>query len=151
MDIEKVKLNLLKRSNLLLEKTKLNSEKYQKERKNLLDFTSRSTVDYVEWENILKYIETIVSLDEKLSLKKSDFQYLKDLAIFLKNQKVRESDNKKTIFKVTDSSNNTHLFLTRNSAEEFIQNNNSNNLQIDIVKNTNEELEHLLELIKRNF
>lgn len=58
------KLNLLKRSNNLLEKTKKDYKKYEKERKTLLELTRNESVDYDEWENILTSIEILVSHDE---------------------------------------------------------------------------------------
>lgn len=64
MDISKMdpkKLDLLKRSNNLLEKTKKEYMKYEKERKTLLDLTRNESVDYDEWENILTFIENLIN------------------------------------------------------------------------------------------
>lgn len=47
---------------------------------------------------------------------------------------------------------NTRLFLTRQKAEEYIANNKElKNSTIVIVNDKNDELEHLLNLIERNF
>lgn len=64
MDISKIdpkKLDLLKRSNNLLEKTKKEYMKYEKERKILLELTRSESVDYDEWENILTSIENLIN------------------------------------------------------------------------------------------
>ena len=150
------KLELLKRTNKLLEETKIEFRKYEKERKLLLKFTRDSNPNTEQWEQILAYLESIINLDKNLNLKEADFNYLKDLANLLREQKVRKKDindeNKNAIFKVTDKLNNTRLFLTRQKAEEYIANNKElKNSTIVIVNDKNDELEHLLNLIERNF
>ena len=155
-DITNKKLELLKRTNKLLEETKLEFRKYEKERKLLLEFTQHSNPNTEQWEQILAYLESIINLYKNLNLKEADFNYLKDLANLLREQKVRKTDindeNKNAIFKVTDKLNNTRLFLTRQKAEEYIANNKElKNSTIVIVNDKNDELEHLLNLIERNF
>ena len=155
-DMTNKKLELLKRTNKLLEETKLEFRKYEKERKLLLEFTQNSNPNTEQWEQSLVYIESIINLDKNLNLKEADFNYLKDLANLLREQKVRKTDindeNKNAIFKVTDKLNNTRLFLTRQKAEEYIANNKElKNSTIVIVNDKNDELEHLLNLIERNF
>ena len=155
-DITNKKLELLKRTNKLLEETKIEFRKYEKERKLLLKFTRDSNPNTEQWEQILAYLESIINLDKNLNLKEADFNYLKDLANLLREQKVRKKDindeKKNIIFKVTDKFNNTRLFLTRQKAEEYIANNKElKNSTIVIVNDKNDELEHLLNLIERNF
>ena len=155
-DITNKKLELLKRTNKLLEETKIEFRKYEKERKLLLEFTRDSNPNTEQWEQILAYLESIINLDKNLNLKEADFNYLKDLANLLREQKVRKKDindeKKNIIFKVTDKFNNTRLFLTRQKAEEYIANNKElKNSTIVIVNDKNDELEHLLNLIERNF
>lgn len=155
-DITNKKLELLKRTNKLLEETKIEFRKYEKERKLLLKFTRDSNPNTEQWDQILAYLESIINLDKNLNLKEADFNYLKDLANLLREQKVRKKDindeNKNAIFKVTDKLNNTRLFLTRQKAEEYIANNKElKNSTIVIVNDKNDELEHLLNLIERNF
>ena len=155
-DITNKKLELLKRTNKLLEETRLEFRKYEKERKLLLEFTRDSNPNTEQWEQILAYLESIINLDKNLNLKEADFNYLKDLANLLREQKVRKKDindeKKNIIFKVTDKFNNTRLFLTRQKAEEYIANNKElKNSTIVIVNDKNDELEHLLNLIERNF
>lgn len=156
LEITNKKLELLKRTNKLLEETKLEFKKYEKERKLLLEFTQNSNSNTEQWEQNLAYLEGIINLDKNLNLKEADFNYLKDLANLLREQKVRKKDindeNKNIIFKVTDKFNNTRLFLTRQKAEEYIANNKElKNSTIVIVNDKNDELEHLLNLIERNF
>ena len=156
LEITNKKLELLKRTNKLLEETRLEFRKYEKERKLLLEFTRDSNPNTEHWEQILAYLESIINLDKNLNLKEADFNYLKDLANLLREQKVRKKDindeKKNIIFKVTDKFNNTRLFLTRQKAEEYIANNKElKNSTIVIVNDKNDELEHLLNLIERNF
>lgn len=61
LKINPKKLDLLKRSNELLEKTKKNYKKYEKERKLILELTTSDSVDYEKWENILISIENLVN------------------------------------------------------------------------------------------
>lgn len=60
LEINPIKLDLLKRSNKLLEKTKKDYKKYEKERKMLLELTRNSSIDYDEWEQILVSIERLI-------------------------------------------------------------------------------------------
>lgn len=61
LKIDQKKLELLKRSNELLEMTKKNYKKYEKERKIILELTTSNSVDYEQWENILMSIENLVN------------------------------------------------------------------------------------------
>lgn len=60
LKIDSKKLELLKRSNKLLEMTKKNYKKYEKERKLILELTTSDSVNYEQWENILISIENLV-------------------------------------------------------------------------------------------
>ena len=64
LEINNKKLELLKRSTKLLELTKSDYKKYEKERKTLLGLTRNSSANYEEWENILKTFEDMVYLDK---------------------------------------------------------------------------------------
>ena len=64
LEINSKKLELLKRSNKLLEATKSNYKKYEKERKILLELTRNNSVNFGEWENTLKVFEDMVYLDK---------------------------------------------------------------------------------------
>lgn len=61
LEIDSKKLVLLKKSNELLEKTRENYKKYEKERKTLLELTRNESVDYDEWENTLISIENLIN------------------------------------------------------------------------------------------
>jgi len=64
MDISKIdpkRLDLLRKSNKLLEMTKKQYMKYEKERKKILELTRNESVDYDEWENILISIEKLIN------------------------------------------------------------------------------------------
>ena len=64
LEINNKKLELLKRSNKLLEATKSDYKKYEKERKLLLELTRNNSINYEEWENTLKIFENMVYLDK---------------------------------------------------------------------------------------
>ncbi len=64
MDILKMdskRLDLLRKSNALLEKTKKEYKKYGNERRILLELTRNESIDYDEWENILTSIENLIN------------------------------------------------------------------------------------------
>lgn len=64
MDVSKIdpkRLDLLRKSNKLLEMTKKQYMKYEKERKIILELTRNESVDYDEWENILISIENLIN------------------------------------------------------------------------------------------
>jgi hypothetical protein len=61
IEIDAKKLDLLKRSNDLLDKTRKNASKFSKERKILLDLTVDKNVNYDKWESILEeYEKTLI-------------------------------------------------------------------------------------------
>lgn len=61
LEIDPKRLNLLKKSNELLERTKKEYKKYEKERKIILELTRSKSVDYDEWKNILTSIENLIN------------------------------------------------------------------------------------------
>ena len=56
------RLELLKRSNILLEKTKKTKKLYQEERKLLLKLSSDTSIDYDVWEKILDCLEVLIKI-----------------------------------------------------------------------------------------
>ena len=64
LNIDSKKLELLKRSNNLLERTRKKYKKYEIERKLLLELTTNMPEDYAKWEKILDSIETLVKSEE---------------------------------------------------------------------------------------
>lgn len=60
LDFENKRLELLKRSNILLEKTKNNCKLYQEERKLLFKLTINNSIDYEVWERILDCLEMLI-------------------------------------------------------------------------------------------
>lgn len=147
-------LDLLKKCNELLEITKCDLEKYEKERKILFEITKNNNVDFELSLSIVNSIAAIINLDKFLNIKEKDCAYLKDLSIILKEQETRNSDkNNNILFEITDKLNNPHLFLTRKNAEKYIKDNKAlfDNSTINIVENNIYELEFLLDIIVRNF
>lgn len=61
-DFENKRLELLKRSNILLEKTKKNHKLYQEERKLLFKLTTDNSIDYEVWERILDCLEILIKI-----------------------------------------------------------------------------------------
>lgn len=73
LSFTKKELELRSRACMLLEKTKLNPQKYASERKLLLDLENvnlNSDSNYNYWDNIVSKIEDLVLLDEKFSSSK---------------------------------------------------------------------------------
>ena len=64
-DFNEKRLNLLKRSNNLLERTKKNCNIYKEERKVLIKLTTDKTIDYEVWEKILDSIEILINRQER--------------------------------------------------------------------------------------
>lgn len=64
LDFDSKKLELLKRTTLLLEKTKKNYKMYQEERKLLFKLTTDNSIDYKTWEKILDSIELLIKQQE---------------------------------------------------------------------------------------
>jgi len=60
LDFENKRLELLKRSNILLEKTKNNFKQYQEERKLLFKLSTDTSIDYELWEKILDCLEVLI-------------------------------------------------------------------------------------------
>ena len=126
-------------------------------------------------EKFEKYATELLIKQDNL-IKEDDFEYLKNIAEILRNQKIRIEDGvylENPVFKVTiDDVKEKCIFyfLTKDGAEEFIDNNKilTQNLHTDkintalenerrkekifkVEKNKNLELEKLIEIIKRNF
>jgi len=60
LDFENKRLELLKRSNNLLEKTKNHFKQYQEERKLLFKLSTDTSIDYELWEKILDCLEVLI-------------------------------------------------------------------------------------------
>ena len=76
LNIDSKKLELLKRSNNLLERTRKKYKKYESERKLLLELTTNMPEDYAKWEKILDSIETLVKSEEWKGEHSSPLQHL---------------------------------------------------------------------------
>lgn len=125
-----------------------------------------------------KLNETAEYLTDKQTklLKEKDFEFLKNIAEILRNQRVRIEDGvclENPVFKVTiddEKGKQTFYFLTKEGADRFIEANKilAKDLHTEEVnsfagderrkerifnveKNQNLELERLIEIIKRNF
>ena len=125
-----------------------------------------------------KLNETAEYLTDKQTklLKEKDFEFLKNIAEILRNQRVRIEDGvclENPVFKVTiddEKGKQTFYFLTKEGADRFIEANKilAKDLHTEEVnssagderrkerifnveRNQNLELERLIEIIKRNF
>ena len=65
--IDSKRLNLLIKSHNLLEKTKKDFKKYEKERRQLYEFTVKENVNYKEWEDTLKSIDKSIKSNSQES------------------------------------------------------------------------------------
>ena len=125
-----------------------------------------------------KLDETSEYLTDKQTklLKEKDFEFLKNIAEILRNQKVRIEDGvylENPVFKVTiddEKGKQTFYFLTKEGADKFIEANKTlakdlhteevnvfeederrKEKMFNVERNQNLELERLIEIIKRNF
>ncbi len=126
-------------------------------------------------EELEKISNYIIEKQERI-IKEKDFEFLKNIAEILRNQKVRIEDGvylENPVFKVTiddQKGKQTFYFLTKEGADNFIAANKvlTKDLHIEkiednagderrkekifnVERNQNLELEQLLEIIKRNF
>ena len=65
-EIDERRMNFLKRSNAILEHTKINLKEYQSARLILFAFTNEASPDYQLWENLIRICENIIALEEKV-------------------------------------------------------------------------------------
>lgn len=122
-------------------------------------------------ENIEKYLYT----KSKMQIQEKDFEYLKNIAEVLRNQRVRIEDNvafESPVFKVSIDENDREkcfYFVTREGAEKYIESNSTllkhlpepkenvsseerrKSTLFNIETNKNLEIERIIEIIKRNF
>lgn len=156
MEIDDLRIKLLKRSNDILERTKTNFENYQEERLTLLKFTEDENPNYKLWEHMVVFFESVVNLDEKVSLEKEDFEYIRNLAYSLREQRARENfgTNASYVFETIDKSNTIFHFLTRLSAETYIKTHIedfSENPIVNVIQANNIDLKQLLCVLERSF
>ena len=135
---------------------------------NSVDLLSRTL------DNINNYLLT----KKKMIIQNDDYEYLRNIAELLRNQKVRINDQapfSSPIFKVNinehDKAKN-FAFITREGAEKYIEYNSTilnhlppidkdaeynedvdrrKNHLFDIENNTNLEIEKIIDIIKRNY
>lgn len=147
------KTETIKKANDLLERTKNNIEKYEEERKILFNYIEKSEkIDYDTLEIYLNLFEQYLNLQEYFAKNDELKNILKELAN-QQNRKYEKDDNIK-IFKVLDNTNTEYTFLSRKSMNEFMQNNKEKfdfDTQIELVKNTNIDVEKILNLLWQIF
>lgn len=122
-------------------------------------------------QNIEKYLYT----KAKMKIQEKDFEYLKNIAEVLRNQKVRIEDSvafESPVFKVSideTDKDKCFYFVTREGAEKYIELNSTQlkhlpkpkenvsseerrkSTLFNIETNKNLEIERIIEIIKRNF
>lgn len=126
----------------------------------------------------LNNIESYLLVKNKMIIQNDDYEYLKNIAEILRNQKVRIDEIvpfSSPVFKVhidADNKQKNFAFITREGAKKYIEINstalshlhqsdknfmNNENLDrrkkdlFDVENNTNLEIEKILEIIKRNY
>lgn len=145
------KEEVIKKANYLLEKTKNNIDKYEKERKNIFNYIEKTEkIDYKLLENYSNLFEQYLNLQEYFSKNDELKKKLRELA----NQQNRKSEknDRLKIFKVLDKENTEYTFLSRKSMNEFMQKNKEKfdfDTQIELIDNTNIDLENILNLLEK--
>ena len=145
------KEDVIKKANNLLERTKNNIDKYEQERKILFNYIEETEkIDYKLLENYLNLFEQYLNLQEYFSKNDELKEKIKELA----NQQNRKSEknNRLKIFKVLDKENTEYTFLSRKSMNEFMQKNKEKfdfDTQIELIDNTNIDLESILNLLEK--
>ena len=147
------KEEVIKEANNLLERTKNNIERYEEERKILFNYIEKTEkIDYKLLENYLNLFEQYLNLQEYFAKNDELKSILKELA----NQQNRkyENDDRLKIFKILDNENKEYLFLSRKSMNEFMQANREKfdfDTPIELIDNTNIDLEIILDLLEKIF
>ena len=145
------KEDVIKKANNLLERTKNNIDKYEQERKILFNYIEETEkIDYKLLENYLNIFEQYLNLQEYFSKNDELKEKIKELA----NQQNRKSEknDRLKIFKVLDKENTEYTFLSRKSMNEFMQKNKEKfdfDTQIELIDNTNIDLENILNLLEK--
>lgn len=147
------KNELINHANNLLERTKNNIEKYKEERKILFNYIERpEEIDFYSLENYLNVFQEYLNIQEYLS----KVEELKEIIIELANQQNRKNENNERIkvFKVLDKQGKEYMFLSRIRMNDFMQKNQELfdlDVQIELVENTNIDLEKILNLLEKIF
>lgn len=123
-------------------------------------------------ERTISNIENYFKTKKKMVLQINDYDYLRELAETLRNQKVRVEDGVvfwEPVFKIVVNDNSEDFyFITRKGAEEFIKSHSTiyKDIKLEPIKNeeerrtlkifdvkTNKNLEfaQILDIVKRNF
>ena len=130
----------------------------------------KSEIDIIE--KTLNNIENYLFTKQKMQVKINDYEYLKNIAETLRNQKVRIEDNVifgQPVFRIMVGEEEVIYFITREGARKFIethstifdknidskkQENQGERRKDDLMEvTTNKKLEisKILEIIKRNY
>ena len=147
------KNELINHANNLLERTKNNIEKYKEERKILFNYIERpEEIDFYSLVNYLNVFQEYLNIQEYLS----KVEELKEIIIELANQQNRKNENNERIkiFKVLDKQGKEYMFLSRIRMNDFMQKNQELfdlDVQIELVENTNIDLEKILNLLEKIF
>ncbi len=122
---------------------------------NILTKLERGEELEIDGEKALNNIKEYLTTKEKLRVVKEDIEFLQKLSKELNIQKIRRTDLGSTqLFKLTDKTKKDRYFITRKSAERYLENNSENfevNEVSEIISNEEMELERLLDIVKRNF
>ena len=124
----------------------------KKEKYYLTIQKKQKKIDYKLLENYLNLFEQYLNLQEYFSKNDELKEKIKELA----NQQNRKSEknDRLKIFKVLDKENTEYTFLSRKSMNEFMQKNKEKfdfDTQIELIDNTNIDLEIILDLLEKIF
>lgn len=123
-------------------------------------------------ERTVNNIENYFYVKRKMQIKVNDYEYLKEIAEILRNQKIRIEDNVilgQPVFKIILGEDEAVYFITRDEAKKFIETHSTfikkvidikqdehyeerrkSNL-MEVIINKNFEINKILDVIKRNY
>ena len=130
----------------------------------------KSEIDIIE--KTLNNIENYLFTKQKMQVEINDYEYLKNIAETLRNQKVRIEDNVilgQPVFRIMVGEEEIIYFITREGARKFIETHSTifdknidnkdqeNQVErrkddlMEVTTNKNLEISKILEIIKRNY
>ena len=130
----------------------------------------KSEIDIIE--KTLNNIENYLFTKQKMQVEINDYEYLKNIAETLRNQKVRIEDNVilgQPVFRIMVGEEEVIYFITREGARKFIETHSTifdKNIDskkqekqverrkdelMEVTTNKNLEISKILEIIKRNY
>lgn len=138
------------KANNILEDTKMEKEEYCEERKVIFSLLENKESDFNI--QILDEIIKIVEKNRLIKMENKKLSKMKDLKEKIKKQKLREEDdvNSRRIaeFLIKDKNGNEYTFLTRENAEEYINEHKKifdKKVNMQVTQNKNLDIESIFD------